>query len=384
MKNLWSSALVRSQYFLMKKAKRGITILSFGDKLDYDEYNKLNREKILFIRNGFDYATVNYKDVLKGRFPKIETSRLIIFLFFPFNYWNKNIEHKYYRGIYGSRIFYHKFMHFWSKVNAAINEHFSDKELLIINNPLLSGKYRNKQLIKFKLSSARIPVPNSYCASNNKDIHNLLSKGVSLFLKPSYGSMGKGITYLSQGNWQTNFNFKDNKIISRRSDRGWKFRDVTGNNAFLGKLIKKDIMIEEAIEPPVLRKRKIDLRLYVFFRRVIYIYPKTNHPEKVTTNISQGGRGAPHILKLLPKQLIDKAKKAAINAAQVLNLDLVGVDVIFNHNLKDVYIVDVNIFPGYPKRRTFNLARVMIKELARLDNQRILKNLFKPISGHSK
>ena len=368
----------------MKSKKRDITILSFGDKSDYDEYQKLNQERALFIKNGFDYATVNYKDVLRGRLPKIETSRLIIFLFFPFNYWNKNIEHKYYRGIYGNRFFYHKFMHFWNKVNAAINEHLFDKELLVINNPLLSGKYRNKQLIKLKLSSARIPVPRSYRTSNNKDIHNLLSKGVSLFLKPSYGSMGKGITYLSQVNWQTNFNFKDNRIISRRSDHGWKFRDVTGNNAFLSKLIKKDILIEEAIDHPVLRKRKIDLRIYVFFRKVIYIYPKTNHPERVTTNISQGGKGAPHILKFLPKQLIEKSKRAAINAAQVLNLDLVGVDVVFSRDLKDVYIVDVNIFPGYPKRRTFNLARVMIKELARLDNQKILKNSCKSISGHSK
>jgi hypothetical protein len=45
--------------------------------------------------------------------------------------------------------------------------------------------------------------------------------------------MGKGITYLSPLNWQTNFIFKDNRIISRRSDYGWRFRDITGNNAFL-------------------------------------------------------------------------------------------------------------------------------------------------------
>ena len=352
----------------MKRAKREITILSFGDRLDYDEYKKFNQEKASFLKKGFDYAAVSYKNVLMGKIPKIRTKKLIIFLFFPFDYWNKNIEHKHYRGIYGNRLFYRKFMHFWLRINKIIKRHFPNKKILIINNPLSSGKYRDKQLVKLKLSRAGIPNPRLYHTTRTRDIYNLLAKGGNLFLKVRYGSMGKGITYLNSSNWQTNFRFKDSRIISRRSDRGWKFRDITGNNAFLRKLIKKDILIEEAVDL-ILKRRRIDLRIYTFCKKDMYIYPKTNFPERITTNISQGGRGAPHVLKLLPKKLLAKARRVAREAAKVLNLDLAGIDILLDRNLKDVYIVDVNVFPGFPKRRTFNLTKSIIKELVQLDNK---------------
>jgi len=221
----------------MKNKKRDITILSLGDKLDYDEYKKFNQEEPLFIKRGFDYATASYKNFLKGKIPKIQTEKLIIFLFFPFYHWNKNIEIRHYRGIYGNRNFYKKFIRFWVKISGIINEKFCDKKILIINHPLLSGRYRDKHLIKLKLSRAGIPNPRLYHTNRSRDIYNLLDRGNPLFLKARYGSMGKGITYLSSLNWQTNFNFKDNKIISRRSDHGWIFRNITGNNAFLRRLI---------------------------------------------------------------------------------------------------------------------------------------------------
>ena len=355
----------------MKRAKRDITILSFDDRLDFDEYKKFDQEKALFIKRGFDYANVSYKNVLKAKFPKIKTKRLIIFLFFPFAYWNKNIEHKHYQGIYGNHIFYKKFMHFWTKINDIINKHFSNKEVLIINNPLLSGRYRDKHLIKLRLCEAGISNPRQYHTTRTRDIYNLLAKGSSLFLKVRYGSMGKGITYLSPLNWQTNFNFKEGKIISRRSDHGWKFRDITGNSDFLSKLIKnkKDILIEEAVDSLILDRQRVDLRIYTFLKKIIYIYPKINDPERITTNISQGAKGAPYILESIPKKLVAKAKKVAIKTAMVLNLDLAGIDVVLDRNHKDISIIDVNVFPGFPKRKTFNLTRSIIKELVQLDNK---------------
>ena len=353
----------------MKTKKRDITILSFGDKLDYDEYNKFHREVELFVKKGFDYATVHYNNILKGKMPKVKTKKLIIFLFFPFKYWNKNIEHKHYKGIYGNHIFYKKFSRLWKKIKGIINKHFSDKEMLIINDPILSGKFRDKKLIKHRLSEVGISTPKPYHIIHSKDIYSLLAKGNSLFLKVRYGSMGKGITYLSALNWQTNFNFKNSKIISRRSDHGWKFRDITGNHAFLRKLIKKDILIEEAIDCLMLDRKRIDLRIYTFFNKTVYIYPKINLPEKITTNISQGAKGDPHILEFIPKWLVAKAKWVAEETSRILNLNLAGIDVLLDRNRKDIYIVDVNVFPGFPRRRTFNLTKSIIKELARLDDK---------------
>lgn len=353
----------------MNRKKRDITILSLGDGLDYDEYQKFNREKYSFLREGFDYHAINYKNLLKGKTPKINTKKVIIFLFFPFNYWNKNIEHKHYQGIYGNHIFYKKFMHFWSEINTAIKKFCSNKEILVVNDALISGKCRDKLLIKHKLSKSGIPNPRLHHIIRTGDIYNLLAKGRSLYLKPRYGSMGKGITYLSPLNWQTNFSFKDNKILSRRSDFGWKFRDVTGNNAFLKRLIKNDILIEEAVDSLILKRKRVDLRMYTFLKKVIYIYPKTNYPEKITTNISQGAKGAPHILRFIPKHLLDKAKRMAVKSAMILNLDLAGIDVVIDRDHKDVHIIDVNAFPGFPKRRTFNLAKSIIAQLVRLDNK---------------
>jgi len=353
----------------MGKIKRNITILTVGDKLDFDEYKKINKEKSLFIKKGFNYNTLSYAKFLQGRVPRIKTKRLVIFLFFPFNYWNKKIEHKTYRGIYGNRTFYKKFLYFWRKVNNLVKKQFSDKEILLINSPLLSGRYRDKWLIEFNLSRAKVPVPRRHQTDHIRDIYNFLAKGSSLFLKARYGSMGKGITYLSWSNWQTNFQIKDNRIVSRRSDYGWHFRDITGNKTFLRELLQKDILIEEAIDSLIIKRKKFDLRIYVFFQKPLYIYPKTNQPEEITTNISQGGKGDPSFLQFIPKKLLLKAENAAIKAAKALKLDLVGVDIVLDRHLKNVYIVDVNVFPGFPKRRTFNLSRSIIKELVRLDNK---------------
>lgn len=353
----------------MERKKRDITILSFGDERDYDEYKKFNEEKPSFIKRGFDYATASYKDVLRGKLPKVKTKKLIIFLFFPFDYWDKKIEHKHYRGIYANRTFHKKFMHFWSEIDETIKKVFADKKILMINKPLSAGQCRDKLLIKRRLYQAGIPNPRLYQITRIGDIYNLLAKGNALFLKVRYGSMGKGITYLSSLIWETNFDFNDGKIISRRSDYGWTFKDITGNSAFLGHLIKKDIVVEKAIDSLILKRKRVDLRVYTFGKKVIYVYPRTNYPEKVTTNISQGARGDPHILKSIPKQLITKAKSAALKATRALNLDLAGTDVVLDRNHKDVYIVDVNAFPGFPRRRTFNLSKTIVKELTRLDNR---------------
>ena len=119
----------------------------------------------------------------------------------------------------------------------------------------------------------------------------------------------------------------------------------------------------------ILNKKKVDLRVYTFFNKVIYIYPRKNHPDKITTNISQGGRGDPSLLEILPEDLLRKAKKIAVKMAKKSKLNFIGIDIILDRNLKDVYVIDVNTFPGFPKRRTFNLARCMLRELSRLSNK---------------
>jgi glutathione synthase/RimK-type ligase-like ATP-grasp enzyme len=351
----------------MKKAERGITILVLGDRADYDTFKKFNREKRTFIKNGFGYAAVNYKRFLKGEFPKINTEKVIVFLFFPFSYWNEYIEHKGYKGLYGSHNFYRKFIRFWDIIEKKLKKYLKGKKIIFVNMPGACGRYRDKLTVIKKLKDNRISQPRLYRISTVKKIKNLLGKGQDLFLKPRFGSMGKGITFLSWPVWRTNFIFKDNKIINRRFDRGWRFREITENCAFLGQLLKKDIIIQEAVDP-VLKGNNIDLRIYTFFNKVIYIYPRKNKAVKVITNITQGGKGDPGLLKFLPKRLLVKATRLAERTSKALGIGFMGIDIVPDRACKKGYVIDVNLFAGFPKRRTFNLARAMCMELVEMDS----------------
>jgi len=347
----------------MDKIKERITILAIGDNADHDSYRKFHREKRFILQSGFDYASTDYRQFLVKGAPPIKTKKVIVFLFFPFVYWNKYIEHKNYKGIYGNHTFYKKFISFWNKVEKALKGSLRDKEVFFVNSPLLCGLYRDKLEVTKKLIPRSIPSPKLYNIPSVKKLKNLLNKGHNFFLKPRFGSMGKGITFLSWSNWQTNFIFKNGKIISRKSDRGWKFRDITGKNLFLHKLIRNDILIEKAVESVLLKEMKVDMRIYTFFKKVIYIYPRRNRADSITTNISQGAKGDPGILQKLPKHLVKKAKRLAGKVSAALGLNLVGMDIMMDANLKDIYVIDVNLFPGFPKRKTFNLTQAMIREL---------------------
>ena len=357
----------------MKKKKRNITILTIGDWADYDSYKKLNKEKRFILKKGFDYRTVDYKSLLKGRIPGIETDKVIVFFFFPFVYWNKYIEHRNYRGIYGNRAFYSKFNSFCGKAAGIVKDYLPDKEVLFINDLLLSGLYRDKKSIARTLSKAGVSIPPLVSIRHIRDIRHLLQNGHRFFIKPRCGSMGKGITFLQLGNWQTNFGFKDNKIISRKADYGWHFRDITDNSAFLRNLLQKNILMEEAIEPLSIKDDKVDFRVYVFFNKVLYIYPRRNGIDAVTTNISQGGHGDPELLDIIPDKILSRIKRTAIKTTKALGLKFTGVDIIVDNTLKNVYAVDVNMFPGFPKRKTFNLAQDMVSELKHLNHKGVLR-----------
>lgn len=350
----------------MGKIKERITILAIGDGPDHDSYKKFHKEKPFILESGFDYVSTDYKRLLTSGIQPIKTRKVIVFLFFPFIYWDKYIEYRNYKGIYGNHTFYTKFIYFWNKVDNALMDSLSDKKVFFINRTELCGLYRDKLNVAKKFSHAGISNPRLYNIQSVKKFKDLLAKGHSFFLKPRYGSMGKGITYLTWSNWQTNFIFKNGQIMNRISDKGWKFRDTTGNGKFLRALIKKDILIEEAVNSLLLNKMKVDMRIYTFFNKVIYIYPRRNNADKITTNISQGAKGDPDILKKLPGHLIKKAERLAQRVSKTLGLNLTGMDIMMDHNLKDVYVIDVNVFPGFPKRRTFNLAQCMIKELQKM------------------
>ncbi len=337
------------------------SLICIGDKADFDSFKKFHRERKRFRNSRIDYRAISYKDLLDGGIPKIKTKKALFFLFFPCDYWNKNIEGRSYKGIYGNRTFHKKFVRFFKRVDSSIRKNFPKNRIYFINPPLLSSKYRDKIDVKKLLLDNNLSTPPLVRIKRPEDIYRYLSRGISIFIKVRYGSMGKGITLISPLGWKTNFTFRDRRILCRKSDYGWRFRDVTGKKAFLRKLLRSDVYAEEAVDPLLLKGKKFDLRLYCFFGKVVFIYPRSNLPENIITNISQEGEGEyPAFLRPLPKSLIKRVKDLALKATKILGLNFAGVDLIVDRRLNSLYIIDVNVFPGFPNKRIFNLAKHLI------------------------
>jgi glutathione synthase/RimK-type ligase-like ATP-grasp enzyme len=214
-----------------------------------------------------------------------------------------------------------------------------------------------------------VDVPKNYDTRDYRKILKMVNSGKKLFIKVRYGSMGKGITYFEKNYWLTNFRFKNNRIVSRKSDYGWSFTDITENRKFLKVLLKQDVVVEDAVNPYLLKERKFDLRIYVAFGHVLYIYPRSNEYHKITTNISQGGRGEDkHFLENIPPKILERAKKNALKAAKAMGLNFAGIDVLPDVD-QNAIVIEVNSFPGFPsmvdRKRRFNLSKYLIGEITK-------------------
>jgi|GEM_PF-364083 len=341
------------------------TILILGDGSDLDAFDKFRRELTRHSTNRFHTVIATYDQLEADHLPVIETDSIVIYPFFPFAYWDKNIEHDAYEGVYGNVDFYNKFRALWDGINSRLNAFYSGKRLHFINHPLRISVDRDKELTKATLSKAGIDVPAPIFTRSYTDILDLVNEaGKKLYLKVRYGSMGKGITYMEQGRWMTNFRFEHGQIVSMHADHGWTFIDITNNTDFLKELLTKDLVIEEAIECPVFDGQKFDLRFYVCFDDVLYIFPRTNDSGAVTTNISQGGQGrSSPFLKRLSPQIIRTAARVAVKATEVMGLEFAGVDIMISNDMKHAYVIELNAFPGFPRARRFNLSRRIIRSI---------------------
>jgi hypothetical protein len=337
------------------------TILTIGDTPDFDSFQKFYRNRRCFPAQGFRFKSVDYTSLLAGRLPAVATRQLVAFLFFPFDYWDTYIEAKKDPAVYGNRTYYLKFKKFWTRVERILVKAYPDKTIRFVNHPSDLSLDRDKEKTKRVLARARVPVPRSYTTRDARKVLSLLEKGKRLYIKVRFGSMGKGITYLEKGRWLTNFRFRAGTIKSRKSDYGWTFRQATGNLPFLKQLLKQDIIVEEAIDPLVVRGRMLDLRLYVCFGKVLYIYPRSTAAGQVTTNISQGARGEPQrYLKNIPDRVLKEASRQAVKAARAMRLRFTGIDIMPEADGKKVKVIEANTFPGFPKSRSYNLSKRII------------------------
>ncbi len=327
---------------------------SFRDFLDKEKY---------FYRNGFSLKVAEYYAVLDGHLPDIKTQNITVMMFFPYHYWDANIEIPSRDGrIYGDRSYGEKFNNLFKIVEEKLCHKYKDKHLHFINPPASIRIDRDKKRTKSILRSFGIPTPKLCRVESYKDVLKILEKGKSVFIKPRFGAMGKGITFLAPEHWRTNFIFRRGKIISRQQDYGWSFFNITGNKDFLKKLLARDVICEEAIEHPVVDGKKFDFRIYVIFDEIPYMYAKSTLAKGIITNWSQGGTiEKASFLRKLPRGAVEKAKSLAKRTSRALKLNYTGVDVIFSKDFSNAYVLEAHSFPGY--ERGCDLMKSLVKKL---------------------
>ncbi len=343
--------------------RRKTTILSVGEKKDFDSYTKFHKQRHAIRNRGFVYRSIDFDRLFSGQAPVIKNERVIAFIFFPFKHWDNYIEHNSYRGMYGNLTFYKRFMKYTKAVRKRLEKTISAEEVIFVNNPETAALYRDKFIMKKVLSENGVNIPRDINPKNIGAMERILKQDGRIYIKPRCGSMGKGITYLEKGNWQTNLDIRRNKIASRRSDYGWVFKNITGNRSFLRELLEKDILAEEAIDPLKMNGRIVDFRIYAFLDKILYIYPRKGGCGAITTNISQGAKGSPGIRAALSNAAIKKIETQAILAMKALNLNFAGIDIILDKHKKKAYVIDVNMFPGFPKIKTFNIPHSLTKKI---------------------
>lgn len=350
----------------MKKA-----LLIIGDKkiniirANHSFVNFIKYAQKLKDKGGLELCVISYTQLLSGKVPTIDASKILVVFFFPYKYWNRNIEIYPDDRIYGDKKFGQEFKVFFKKVKKAIDKHYGLRQIEYLNPPAACCLDRDKKASKDLLRKNKVPTPRAFGVSTFEGIQRLVNKGVSLYIKPRFGAMGKGITYIDRGGVISNFPFRKGKIVNRSGDYNWRFAWIKNEKTFLNKLLRKDFICEEAIEPATLRGRRFDFRIYVVFGKVVYLYAKSTKASSYLTNWSQGGKidKKKRILKTLTKEEKALLKKLARKASRVLGLNFAGIDIIFSKGMKNAYVLEGNAFPGYEKG--FDLMKCLFRSLVK-------------------
>ena len=353
----------------IKMSKKALLIIG-GEKISR------NRPYVSFLRfikyarrlekkSGLELKILSYEQILSAKVPPIAAGIIQVVPFFPYRHWNRHIEVYPDSRIYGDKAFGREFKFYLRKVRQALERCYRGKRIEYVNP--LENCYldRDKIATKDLLRKGAVPTPRTLKADSFNDVRRLLNTNSGLYIKPRFGSMGKGISYIDRENLVSNFLFRKGRIVSRITDFNWPFVRVKNQAGFLNTLLKRGFICEEAINPPLFRGNRFDFRAYVVFGKVVYLYAKSSPAQFQVTNWSQGGRidKKETILNTLPKEKIAQIGRLARRAARALGLNFVGIDIIYSQDLKSAYVLEGNAFPGY--ERGFDLQKCLLNYLVK-------------------
>ncbi len=317
-------------------------------------------------KRGIGVIFITYDDVMQKRLPDISTKRLDVILFFPYNYWNSEIErYDKDKRIYGDIYFGSDYVKYLLEIDRILKRRYRLKNLNFVNPPKGCIIDRDKLETYQHLKRAGIRSPHIYSIEKISEVDKLIKRGDRLYLKPRFGAMGKGITYIDKNGIYTNFLFKSNLIVNRLYDYNWRPVRVSDKkrNAFLKILINRGFILQKAVSPLICRNRKFDIRVYTAYNKVPYLYAKSAPASSFITNWSQGGRIEKEgfLNSCLSKKEINEVSRLAIKAAKTINLKFAGVDVIIDKDTRDMHVLEIQSFPGY--ERGFDLMKFLANNI---------------------
>ena len=184
-------------------------------------------KKELKDNKNFELKVLSYKEVLSDNLPAFISRVINVILFFPFDYWNKYIEvYDKDSRIYGDVKFGRDYKIFFKNVEGTLKNAYRGKKIKYFNSPQHSLLERDKKRSKILFRKKGILTPKMFRVKNIKYIKRLIDSGKSIYIKPRFGAMGKGITYLSRDLFLTNFTYRKGRILGHKSDFGWRFHSI--------------------------------------------------------------------------------------------------------------------------------------------------------------
>ena len=346
----------------VKKMEKAVLVLGKGDTPHSDR----NRARFVdFVKKaGIEVKQSDYHEIAKLGTFRNET--INVMFYFPYTFWNANCEKQNDAQLYGtSRAAYEKFRSYFLSVQAELEQKFNGQQLKYIIPPEKAAVDRDKVETVRVLRQGGVPTPESVPYNSLDDITGSVNMERGVYIKCRYGAEGKGITVLHQDKWLTNYKVEGGRLANH-DDGLWQFADITGRKDLLKQLLQNDVIVErEILTPRVLDGKKFDMRLYVINQKVPHLFVRLNDPIAEVTNVSRGGGVRHHPNTGLTEDCLLLANQNAKLAAQAMGLPFVGVDIMFDGNLTNAKVIEVQAFAdfsGFPKFTRFDLVRYMASD----------------------
>lgn len=305
-------------------------------------------------------SSISYADFLKDQ--RVIASGSPVFMTFPYSLWDRTIEIG--DCLYGTALFGLRIKDLSDQFVEQTNKRFPSA--IFVNPP--NGILIDRDKIKAKnvVQNAGFQVTRDL-PKDFRTLNEHIQEGGYVYIKPRYGSMGKGITYLSKDRWTTNFRLNDGVLKNHSDDLSWEEIDITDQSDLIKRILDEDFIVEAGVINPKVNGAKLDLRVRTLFSDVLedLSYGRRTTNSSITS-ASQGGQRIPldQIGQYIPERVIPESIKLALGVAKALGLNYAGCDVLFQGDEFTPIFLEVNSFPrikvgeDIPKRILDHLERL--------------------------